>query len=286
MVSSRSRAAGFSPGLAAVLVLDDGGEFFVKAVSRSRSQVSARLHRQEAGIAAALPASVPAPRLLDFIEVEDWVCLAFEAIDGRNPSLPWRATELRSVLEAVVELNHALTPVAIAAPQMVDSFREDFLGWRELASGTASSGDGLDAWTRRHLDRLASLESAWERAAAGETLLHTDLRADNVLLRPDGRVVFVDWPHAAAGASFVDSLLMVPSVTMQGGPDPEAVLSMTRAFEGVEPDAIDAVLAAVAGYFVTRSALPPDPAVPAVRAFQRAQGEVSLAWLRRRLGWP
>ena len=38
------------------------------------------------------------------------------------------------------------------------------------------------------------------------------------------RVVAVDWPWACVGAAWVDLLLLLPSVTMQGGPDPAADL--------------------------------------------------------------
>ncbi len=57
----------------------------------------------------------------------------------------------------------------------------------------------LDRWSARHLDRLAELEEEAPAAAAGDTLLHLDLRADNLLLTPD-RVVVVDCPHARVGA--------------------------------------------------------------------------------------
>ncbi len=57
----------------------------------------------------------------------------------------------------------------------------------------------LDGWSARHLDRLARLEAEAPAAAVGDTLLHLDLRADNLLLTRD-RVVVVDWPHARVGA--------------------------------------------------------------------------------------
>jgi hypothetical protein len=41
---------------------------------------------------------------------------------------------------------------------------------------------------------------------------------------------------------------------------------------------------ALAGFFVHESLLPDPPGIPHVRAFQRAQGEVCLDWLRVRLG--
>jgi hypothetical protein len=37
---------------------------------------------------------------------------------------------------------------------------------------------------------------------------------------------------------------------------------------------------------VERGRMPDPPGLPTVRAFQRAQGEVALGWLRTRLGDP
>ena len=41
------------------------------------------------------------------------------------------------------------------------------------------------------------------------------------------------------------------------------------------------VVAAIAGYFAERGRLPDPPGLPTLRPFQRAQGEVANAWLRR-----
>ena len=49
------------------------------------------------------------------------------------------------------------------------------------------------------------------------------------------------------------------------------------------PEQVLPVLAAVAGFLVQRSTLPPPPGLPTLREFQRVQGEEALAWLRRRL---
>jgi aminoglycoside phosphotransferase (APT) family kinase protein len=57
-----------------------------------------------------------------------------------------------------------------------------------------SDAERLDAWTCAHLAELVTLASEWRRATAGDTLLHLDLRADNMVIRPDGDVAFVDWP--------------------------------------------------------------------------------------------
>jgi hypothetical protein len=41
------------------------------------------------------------------------------------------------------------------------------------------------------------------------------------------------------------------------------------------------LVVAVAGYFAERGRLPDPPGLPTVREFQRAQGAVTNAWLRR-----
>ena len=134
-------------------------------------------------------------------------------------------------------------------------------------------------------DRLAALEAGWPPATEGPTLLHSDLRADNLLLTPT-RVVAVDWPWACVGAAWVDLLLLLPSVTMQGGPDPEPTFAAHPAAAGADPRAVTTALAALAGFLVGGSRQPAPPGLPTLRAFQLGQGVVALDWLRRRTGWP
>jgi aminoglycoside phosphotransferase (APT) family kinase protein len=278
-----TRPGGFSPGLAATLELADGRRVFAKAVGPEPDPESAELHRREARIAAALPPETPAPRLLFSVEHEGgWVALVFEHVDGREPELPWRADELERVLAALTELSRTLTPSPAEAPPVAESVGEMLRGWRTLAADGAA---GIDPWAAEHLDELAALEARWAEGAGGSTLLQGDIRADNILLTSD-RVVFVDWPHACVGAAWLDLLLFLPSVAMQGGPPPWEVFEAHPLGRDVEPERFVPVVAAVAGYFVQRSTLPPPPGLSTVREFQRAQGVETLAWLRRSLAGP
>jgi len=99
-----------------------------------------------------------------------------------------------------------------------------------------------------------------------------------VLITGD-RVVFVDWPHACAGAAFADVVFLAPSVAMQGGPPPDELLAMTRTGRAASPEALAAVVCAVAGYLTERSLRPAPAGLPTVRAFQAAQGEIARRWL-------
>ena len=181
----------------------------------------------------------------------------------------------------------AVTQPTGFSPGLAARLQDGFKGWRRLAAAHAAGTDdlaSLDPWAVRHLHRLADLEAGWPAATEGRTLLHLDLRADNLLLTPT-RVVAVDWPYASAGAAWVDLLLLLPSVTMQGGPDPEPTFAAHPVATAADPAAVTATLAAFAGFLLDGARLPPPPGLPTLRAFQLGQGVVALDWLRRRTGW-
>ena len=50
----------------------------------------------------------------------------------------------------------------------------------------------------------------------------------------------------------------------------------------VDPGSVDAVLAALAGYFFSRSVTPEPDGMAGIRAFQRVQGGVALDWIAAR----
>ncbi|MFN2389864.1 MAG: aminoglycoside phosphotransferase family protein [Actinomycetota bacterium] len=276
------RRAGFSPAVAAAVTSTRGDRVFVKIAGPDPNPTTPELYRQEAVIAAALPASIPAPRLLWTYDAGGWVALAFELVDGNNPTVPWHPEELTRVMDAVGALAMAGTPSPVTAPPFRSSVTHfELIGWRSLHAGDGPV-ERLDPWARANLGALAELESGVGAAASGETLLHADLRADNILITRD-RVVFVDWPWACVGAAWVDLLAMLPSVAMQGGPAPETLFDVHPVSRGAPPADVDAVLAALAGFFVFKGLQPDAPGLPTLRAFQRAQGKVAVAWLRRRL---
>jgi hypothetical protein len=105
-----------------------------------------------------------------------------------------------------------------------------------------------------------------------------------MLITRDG-VVFVDWPHASVGAPFFDLVALAPSVVIQGGPDPEWLVERVPSAANVDPGAMTAVVAAIAGYFTHQATLPIPPGLPTIRAFQEAQAIPARAWLRRLTGW-
>jgi aminoglycoside phosphotransferase (APT) family kinase protein len=260
----------------------------VKAVSEAANPESPGIHRAEAVIAAALPAGTPAPRLLAAYDQDGWVGLLFEDVEGAMPLQPWVRPELDRVLGALADLARLLTPSPLDRPPAAQALRDSFVGWRRLAADHAANQDDLadlDPWALRHLAELAALEARWEAGSAGRTLAHADIRADNLLLTADGRVVFVDWPWACVAAPWFDLVLMLPSVRMQGGPHSAELFDRHPVAAGADPAAVSAVLAAFTGMLLERSRQPAPPGLPTLRPFQAAQAVAALEWLRARTNW-
>jgi hypothetical protein len=281
VVEAVTQPSGFSPGLATRLLLSDGRRVFIKAVSEDANPDSHKIHRREGRNLAALPAAVPAPRLLWTFDDLGWVALCLEDIDGRHPGEPWTEHDLDLVIRSVEEMSRILTPSPIATKQTVPEFFERTInGWQvALARGEKA----LDPWALRNLERLAELETRAPQSTAGDALVHCDIRADNLLIAGE-RVFVLDWPWVRTGAAWVDLVAMAPSVAMQGGPSCEGFLARLDV-RGVPGDAIDAVVCSLGGYFVVRALEPAPPGLPTLRAFQAAQGVAALAWLRERTGW-
>lgn len=280
-----SQPRGFSPALASRLTLRTGRRVFVKAIApdgQSGAPGGQDFYRREARIGADLPEDVPAPRLLAHWDEMGWVVLVFEDVSGRHPALPWDASELRCVLDGLAMLAERLTPSPVDAPAARVPGGGD--GWIRLAQDPARLDRlaGLDPWVRTNLDVLAAMSEPGRRFG-GSTLLHTDIRADNILLT-EGGVVFVDWPHAQVGAPWLDLLFFLPSVAMQGGPDPESLFSAHPSARHAQRQAVIAALAGLAGFFIHGATEDPPPGLPTLRRFQLAQGVEAARWLRRMMG--
>ncbi|MEV0002997.1 phosphotransferase [Micromonospora sp. NPDC050980] len=282
VVAAESQPGGFSPGTADRVRTARGGRAFVKAVSPAQNDRSPAMHRAEARIAAALPATAPTPRLLGSKDDGEWIALVYADVEGRHPATPWHAAELSAVLSTLEMLATTLTPApAVATTTAAEALASDFDGWRRIAEDPPAD---LDPWARDHLGELCAAADRGRAALAGDTLCHLDVRADNLLLGPDGTVTVVDWPWACRGPAWLDTLLTVINVQVYGGHDLDALLATRPLTAHVNPADVTGALTGFTGFFLDAARQPPPPGIPTVRAFQRRQGDALLPWLARRLG--
>ena len=279
VAEATSQRGGFSPGCADRVRTTSGRRAFVKAVSSALNPLSLRLYRDEVRITGALPPTALAPRLLGGYDDGTWVAAIFEDVEGRMPTTPWLAEDLETALATLADLAEALTPCPVDdVPLAPAAFADDFDGWENLR---ARPWPSLDPWARAHLDDLCALADRGLLITSGDTLVHADIRADNLLIRPDGTVVIVDWPWARRGAGWLDTLLLLVNVETYGGHDVDRLID--RWLPSLPPGDITAFLAGLTGFFLDHARLPAPAGLPTVRAFQLAQGDAVLAWLRRRI---
>lgn len=268
VTSATTCGGGWSPGVASV-VRGPGGAAFVKAGSSEVNALTPEMHRREAALTPLLPAELGGARLLGVVDEPPWFALVLTAVDGRAPAQPWVDAELDAALAALARVGAVRAPAGLPTAQ--EQLAGDLDRWHLLV------GDGrLPAWERRHAAALAALEVPWREVVAGDGLVHLDVRADNLLLRPDGSAVLVDWPSAGRGDPLVDLLAFAPSVALSGGPGPAGLLARAGS---VVDDRVTVLAVALAGLFRWRALQPPPAGMPSVRAFQAAQADVLADWL-------
>jgi hypothetical protein len=76
-------------------------------------------------------------------------------------------------------------------------------------------------WMPGRLATSTSSATLGDRPAApltGDSLVHADMRADNLVLRADGTTItIVDWPWASLGATWFDRLMLLVNVRCYNG---------------------------------------------------------------------
>lgn len=285
ITDAESQTAGFTPGFASVLTDENGGRTFVKAASTKAQRVFAAAYQEEARKLAALPEQAPAASLLWTSEVEDWVVLGIEYLDSRPPARPWTDTDLDATLDALEQIADLLTPPPdrLALAELSEDLADFPAMWPSLREAPQYLPD-LDPPFADHVTEAEALAAAYAEVVRGDTLVHTDVRDDNVLVRADGTVAFCDWNWPCRGAAWVDTVLAL--IGPRGdGLDVEQILRQRRLTRDVPAESIDTVLALVTGYFLRQAQEPVPTSSPHIRDHQRWQGKVCWDWLAHRRGW-
>jgi len=247
--------------------LADGRRSFVKV---ALDETSAEWLRNEYRIYSAVNEPF-LPELVGWYDDAE-ILLAIEDLGDAHwppPWLPGQIDAVRTALDAVHE-----TPPPDDLPRLVDHQGLQ-VGWERIAEDSEpllSTGLCSRRWLDAALPRLR--EAVATCSLDGGALLHVDVRSDNLCLR-DGQVLFVDWNQACVGNPLADLVFWLPSLRLEGGPEP---------WELVEDSG--GLAAVIAGFSAARAGLPPPRTAPLVREFQLRQAEVALPWAARELGLP
>jgi hypothetical protein len=285
--AERAAAAGFTRSIASVVVGSGRTRLFIKA-----APIGAGLGEAvEAGAILAETVGEIGPRLVGFATVDDWRLAAYEVVEGQAVTW-WSAADVAELL-AVLERMHEVTdPCPIAGTSPYARAFVPVLGtWQALNHGDDEDADalldvehlrGVPLPVEVPVPMLAELESGWLRALAADTALHHgDLRRDNVIRQPDGRLRIVDWTHLWTAPGWMDLVRVAPDVAACGH-DPERLLRSSP-WRETPDEHVNVVLAGLAGRAWREGLLPEAPDLPGLRRMQREQGLHTLRWLEARL---
>ena len=111
---------------------------------------------------------------------------------------------------------------------------------------------------------------------------HWDIRVDNLLRRPGGEVVFVDWGTAARGPAWADPLLArLERVDEQWFDDS---IAASPALREAGEDAVTAFLAGFGAHLAVRSVVAVDVNLPTLNDFRVRESRRMLEAVARRTG--
>jgi hypothetical protein len=230
---------GMSPGCATSLRAADGRLLFVKAVGAELNPQTVALFRYEAAILPVLPPVPYRPGLLAGYDRDGWAALLLEHADGRPPDFADPA-DRRAVADVVTAQVGELTPPPAGAQvlPLAETVRRWVARWSDVQADPAAY---LPGWAAVRTDELAArVRRLPDRLGTG-TLCHFDIRDDNLLIRPDGSAVILDWGMARLGPPWVDPLLLALQVGTAavrdhlgtlGPADREVAVDLLTAFGG------------------------------------------------------
>jgi aminoglycoside phosphotransferase (APT) family kinase protein len=268
--------AGFTPGFASVLTCADGTQHFVKAAAKKAQRPFAASYAEEVRHLGTLPAGVPAPRLLWHDEDEEWIVFATAFVDAEPVARPWSPRDLDACLDALDILAERFTPAPAS------------MGLRPFTAETADWGSAWQGLTPpSHTDRRDEAVALAARAGElllGETLVHGDLRADNALVTDAGTAWFCDWNWPAVGPAWLDPFMLLVGA-YGDGLDVDAVIAARPLLREAPSEAVDSLLALMAGYFLRAGCGSVPPNSPHVRDHQYWTGTICWLWLAERRRW-
>ena len=111
---------------------------------------------------------------------------------------------------------------------------------------------------------------------------HWDIRIDNLLRRPCGDVVFVDWGVAARGPAWVDPLLA--RLELVDEPLFDGSVATSPALREAGDDAVTAFLAGFGAHLAVRSMVAVDVGLPTLNDFRVRESRRMLGAVARRTG--
>ena len=286
VTEARDQVGGMSPGCATRLVCADGTRAFVKAVGAELNPRTPFLFRREILAHSLIGSHELWADLIASYDDGDWVGILLEDVEGVHPDLDDDAT--MDLLLRETERFSAVLAERVPNPPAPDPDRGGLsdlrAGFHEWADCLARAGevpaDLLPDWIRRDTGTWEPLVR--ELASHEVRLVNFDIRNDNLLERPTGELVFLDWGGTGIGPAWLDPLLARLERVEQ--PWFDASLTSSPSLVAAGDTAVDAWLVGFAAFLAWRASTAVDVNLPTLNDFRIAVSRSLLVGAERRLG--
>ncbi|MFJ3933598.1 aminoglycoside phosphotransferase [Streptomyces sp. NPDC090029] len=224
IIKTETVRQGFNSEIAA-RIFTAGGSFFVKGLRADHKRVWTQ--RREAEVNPYLRGIAPA--LLWQVEDAGWVLLGFKALNGHHADYSPGSADLPKVVDLLCRLGEVACP---------------------------------DIELRRAEQRLAAYVAKPTDVEhfAGNSLVHTDLNNENVMV--NGSAYLVDWAWASRGAAWLDAAYWVVWLMAAGKHDPQSAekwAARIPAWQTGAQEAVTAFALATANLWEEIAGADPDP---------------------------
>lgn len=282
VVSTAEQVGGMSPGCATRVTCADGTRAFVKAVGAELNPDTPGLFRREVGVLAHLGEHELWARMLASYDDGDWVAVLVEDVEGRHPDFTDPA-ELGAVLAGTDRLSAVLQERDVPSSVELVDIGHRFGVWAGSLSTLTQAPEAtpVPGWLRS--DPHGWAEVLREQAALPmRHVVHWDIRVDNLLRRPSGEVVFIDWGTAARGPAWADPLL----ARLERVEEPwfDDSIASSPALVEAGDDVVTAFLAGFGAHLAVRSVVAVDVNLPTLNDFRVRESGRMLGAVARRTG--
>jgi hypothetical protein len=282
VVATAEQVGGMSPGCATRLTCADGTRAFVKAVGAELNPDTPGLFRREVAVLEHVGAHELWARLLASYDDGAWVALLIEDVAGRHPDFTDTA-ELEAVLAGTDRLSAVLQERDVPPTVDLVDVSHRFQVWAESLD-TLIEAPGVvpvPDWLRD--DPYGWVEVLREQSQQPMPhVVHWDIRVDNLLRRPSGDIVFLDWGTAARGPAWVDPLL----ARLERVDDPwfDGSIASSPALREAGDEVVTAFLAGFGAHLAVRSVVAVDVNLPTLNDFRIRESRRMLEAVARRTG--
>ncbi len=289
VIATEEQSGGMSPGCATRLITESGRRAFVKAVGADLNPDTPTLFRRELAVLTVIGKHPLWAPLRGHLDRDGWVALLLDDVAGRHPDPSTYAD--RKVIETATD--RLVDELAARTPADPSDLREhgrvvEFSRLMERwAAAFGHLADTEAAGAIELPEAIRADPAAWEKRVRclgrgqPRQLCHWDIRSDNLLLKPTGTLVFVDWGMACLGPSWADPLLARLEWVAQPTFDDSCAQSQHLASRHAD---ITALLAGLGTFLAWRAATAVDVNLPTLNAFRTRVAQHCFAGFNRRLG--